>query len=85
MSNDAEGGSSPRVPQDGKDKARRELSTGDGDAWAVVSYLIAGVGFWGLVGWLLDRWMGTGFMVMIGVFVGFAGAFYLIVRRFGKG
>lgn len=75
MSNDANDGPArkrPGVP-------------GDSDAWAVVSYLLAGVGFWGFVGWLLDRWLGTSFLVMIGVFVGFAGAFYLIIRRFGKG
>jgi ATP synthase protein I len=50
-----------------------------------VSYLIAGVGFWGFVGWLLDRWLETSWLVMVGVFVGFAGAFYLIIKRFGKG
>jgi ATP synthase protein I len=64
---------------------KRPSAPGDGDGWAVVSYLLAGVGFWGFVGWLLDRWLETSFLVMIGVFVGFAGAFYLIIRRFGKG
>jgi F0F1-type ATP synthase assembly protein I len=76
MSNDASGGPGKRGPA---------VPGGDGDAWAVVSYLIAGVGFWGFVGWLMDRWLGTSWLVMIGVLVGFAGAFYLIIRRFGKG
>lgn len=66
-------------------KERPTPAGGDGDAWAVVSYLIAGVGCWGFVGWLLDRWLETSWLVMVGVFVGFAGAFYLIIKRFGKG
>jgi ATP synthase protein I len=77
MSNDANGGPS--------DNEKRRALQVESDGWAVVSYLIAGVGFWGFAGWLLDRWLETSFMVMIGVFVGFAGAFYLIIRRFGKG
>ena len=84
MSNDANSGPSGTPKGDGRGK-RPAYPGGDGDAWAVVSYLIAGVGFWGLVGWLLDRWLDTSWLVMIGVFVGFAGAFYLIIRRFGKG
>ena len=76
MSDEANGGPT--------DDTRRALKA-ERDGWAVVSYLIAGVGFWGFAGWLLDRWLETRFMVMIGVFVGFAGAFYLIIRRFGKG
>jgi F0F1-type ATP synthase assembly protein I len=76
MSNDANG-EPPR---------RRPLiqGGGDGDGWAVVSYLIAGVGFWTFVGWLLDRWLETNVFVMIGVLIGFGGAFYLIIRRFGR-
>lgn len=77
MSNDAGG--------DGGPGRKRPFVQGDGDGWAVVSYLIAGVGFWALIGWLLDQWLDTGFLVMIGVFVGFAGAFYLIIRRYGRG
>lgn len=84
MSDDANSGPS-RTPQDDGKRKRPTYPGGDGDAWAVVSYLIAGVGFWGFVGWLLDRWLHTSWLVMIGVFVGFAGAFYLIIRRFGKG
>ena len=93
MSNDAnrgplDPGDEPpprRTPPGGPERRRPAIVSGDADAWAVVSYLIAGVGFWGFVGWLLDRWLDTSWFVMIGIFVGFAGAFYLIVRRFGKG
>jgi F0F1-type ATP synthase assembly protein I len=53
--------------------------------WSVIGTLIAGVLAWGGIGWLLDRWLGTRFLVAIGVIVGAAGAFYLIIRRHGSG
>jgi F0F1-type ATP synthase assembly protein I len=53
--------------------------------WSILGTLIAGVLAWGGIGWLLDRWLGTRFLVAIGVIVGAAGAFYLIIRRHGSG
>ena len=38
------------------------------------SYLVAGVLFYGAVGWLLDQWLGTRFLVAVGVLLG-AGRF----------
>ena len=29
------------------------------DPWAVISYLLAGVIFYGGIGWLVDWWLGT--------------------------
>ena len=34
--------------------------------WTALSYLIAGIGFWGFVGWLADHWLKTG-----GIAIGF--------------
>jgi ATP synthase protein I len=49
-----------------------------------LSYLIAGMLVWGLIGWLVDRWLGSGHVATgIGVVFGAAGGVYLIVRRFG--
>ena len=53
--------------------------------WSILGTLIAGVLAWGGIGWLLDRWLGTRFLVAIGVLIGAAGAFYLIIRRHGGG
>ena len=64
----------PRRPGDGSDVV-----------WSILGTLIAGVLAWGGIGWLLDRWLGTRFLVAIGVLVGAAGAFYLIIRRYGSG
>ena len=52
--------------------------------WSIIGTLIAGVLAWGGIGWLLDRWLGTRFLVAIGIIVGMAGAFYLIIKRYGS-
>jgi len=41
-----------------------------GDPWLAFGYLVSGVLLYGLVGWLLDRWLGTGFLVAIGIVLG---------------
>ena len=53
--------------------------------WSIIGTLVAGVLAWGGIGWLLDRWLGTRYLVAVGIVVGMAGAFYLIIRRYGGG
>jgi F0F1-type ATP synthase assembly protein I len=53
--------------------------------WSILGTLVAGVLAWGGIGWLLDRWLGTSFLVAVGILVGAAGAFYLIIKRYGSG
>jgi F0F1-type ATP synthase assembly protein I len=53
--------------------------------WSIIGTFVAGVLAWGLIGWALDRWLGTSFLVAIGIMVGAAGAFYLIIKRYGSG
>jgi len=49
-----------------------------------LSYLLAGMLVWGLLGWLVDRWLGSGHVATgVGVVLGAAGGVYLIARRFG--
>jgi ATP synthase protein I len=50
----------------------------------VLSYLIAGVGLYGLLGWLGDHYLGTGFLLPIGIIAGAAFGCYVIIRRFGR-
>lgn len=50
----------------------------------VLSYLIAGVLVWGLLGWLADYLLGTRFLLPIGILLGAAGAVYLVIKRFGQ-
>lgn len=53
-----------------------------GDPWHAFGYLVAGVVFYGLLGWLADRWLGTRYLVAIGILVGAALGIYLTYSRF---
>jgi F0F1-type ATP synthase assembly protein I len=52
--------------------------------WSIIGTLVAGVLAWGGIGWLLDRWLGTEYLVAVGILLGMAGAFYLIIKRYGS-
>jgi ATP synthase protein I len=70
-------------PPKRSDDPFREPS-GAGQGWTALSYLIGGMAVWGLIGWLVDRWLDTGGLATgIGVVVGAAGGIYLVVRRLG--
>jgi ATP synthase protein I len=55
-----------------------------GDPWQAFGYVTSGVALYGFVGWLLDRWWGTGFMVAIGILAGAALGIYMTFGRFGR-
>ena len=59
-------------------------SANPGDGWTVIAYLLSGLLFWGGIGVLLDRWLGTSFLVLIGMLVGAVSAVYLVYIRYGK-
>jgi ATP synthase protein I len=63
----------------------RKPGGGSDIVWSILGTLVAGVLAWGGIGWLLDRWLGTSYLVAVGILVGAAGAFYLIIRRYGSG
>ena len=62
------------------DALRHEQSAGLNQAMRVLSYLIAGVAFYGFLGWLGDRLLGTGFLLPVGIILGAGLAVYLIFR-----
>ena len=51
--------------------------------WNVVSYLISGPVMFGGIGWALDRWLGYGFFVPVGILAGMAVSLYLVWFRYG--
>lgn len=53
-----------------------------GDPWYAFCYLVAGVAFYGLLGWLGDRWLGTSFLVAVGILLGAGLGVYLTWSRF---
>jgi ATP synthase protein I len=67
------------------DPSREPPGRGADVVWSIIGTLVAGVLAWGAIGWLLDRWLGTSYLVAVGIVVGMAGAFYLIIKRYGSG
>lgn len=55
-----------------------------GDPWHAVGYLVSGVFVYGLLGWLADRWLGTSFLVAVGIMVGVLLGLYLTWNRFTR-
>ena len=74
-----------RVMAGNQTPERPGSSDGANAGYAAVGYLIAGMGVWGFVGWLLDRWLHLPAHIgmMVGLVVGMAAAIYLIVKRLG--
>lgn len=60
----------------------RELARGD--AWHAFGYLVSGVVIYGAVGWALDRWWGTGYLVVIGILLGVVLGLYATWARFNR-
>jgi ATP synthase protein I len=52
--------------------------------WAIFSYLLAGMLFYGAVGWLVSRWTHMPIIFPVGMIVGLLLAIVLIVYRYGR-
>ncbi|GAA0972964.1 hypothetical protein ENKNEFLB_01850 [Nocardioides aquaticus] len=53
-----------------------------GDPWHAFGYVVSGVAVYGLVGWWADQWLGTSFLVAIGILFGAVLGIYLTISRF---
>lgn len=65
--------SPPPAPHDDRPK---------GDPWHAFGYIVSGVAVYGVLGWLADRWLGTTFLVAVGILVGAVFGIYLTFARF---
>ncbi len=59
-------------------------SEGLGDPWAAFGYLVAGVAFYGLLGWGLSAWLHAIWLIPVGILVGAALGLYMVYARLGK-
>jgi F0F1-type ATP synthase assembly protein I len=41
-----------------------------GDPWRAFGHVVSGVAVYGVLGWLADRWLGTSYLVAVGIVVG---------------
>ena len=71
--------------------SRQEAASGQGrdgggenEGWAVLSYLIAGMIFYGGVGWLIGHWTHLSFLFPVGMLTGLVLGIVLILYRYGK-
>jgi ATP synthase protein I len=72
----------PASPRGVLDSSRRGLWTGVDEASVMGVELIAAILFWGGIGWLADRWLGTTpWLLGVGAMVGYAAGLYLIWVR----
>ena len=51
-----------------------------GKAFKVSTELVAGVFVGGFIGWALDRWLGTHFLLIVFLFLGIAAGFLNVIR-----
>jgi F0F1-type ATP synthase assembly protein I len=73
----------PQAAMDQPKSQGGEKSNGMDLGLRVLSYLISGVLIYGLLGWLGDYYLGTRFLLPIGIVAGAAFGCYVIIRRFG--
>lgn len=65
------------------DDEHRDGALPESRAWNIVSYLMAGLLGFGLPAWLLDQWLGTTWLTLVGLVVGMAVAMLVIWVRYG--
>lgn len=56
-----------------------------GDPWHAFGYLVSGVAVYGILGWFADRWLGTSFLVVLGILLGAGFGIYMTFARFNRG
>jgi len=54
----------------------------DGDPWAAFGYLVAGVAFYGALGWGLSVWLHADYWIPIGIVVGIGLGMYMVFARY---
>ncbi|MBW3620658.1 MAG: AtpZ/AtpI family protein [Actinobacteria bacterium] len=61
---------------------RRELWRDADTGWTMTVELLTAVGVWGGIGWLLDRWLGTGPWILVaGLVLGAVLGTYVVFLR----
>lgn len=52
--------------------------------WTIFGYMLSGLLIWGGIGYGLDWWLNTDFLLLGGLLLGMGSALYLIWLRFGR-
>lgn len=70
--------------RDSFDSSRGQSRGEESALWSIFGYLISGQIVWGGIGWGLDQWLGTSFLVLVGLLLGMGSSIYLVWLRFGR-
>lgn len=76
-------GTSRPAPPPESDPLEQGGPVAESAAWSILSYLITGPLLYGGLGWLLDEWLGTQFLVALGIVGGMALSLYVVYVRYG--
>jgi ATP synthase protein I len=52
------------------------------DPWAAFGYLVAGVLFYGAIGWVVSLWLHAAYWIPIGILVGAGFGTYMVFNRY---
>lgn len=66
------------------DSSDTSPSTNSDAGLRILSLLLAGLLLYGGLGWLGDRYFGTGWMLPAGLILGVVLSIYLVIKRFGS-
>ncbi|WIY83815.1 hypothetical protein [Propionimicrobium sp. PCR01-08-3] len=61
-----------------------QRSTSKDQGLTILSYLLAGIGLYGGLGWLADRAFHTSFLIAVGLILGAVISMYIIIKRYGS-
>jgi F0F1-type ATP synthase assembly protein I len=67
------------------DEPERSVPSGGEDGMAVLSYILAGLIFYGGLGWAGDHFLKTSWLLPLGLILGLVSSVYLIIKRYGSG
>jgi F0F1-type ATP synthase assembly protein I len=75
----------PIRPPDASGSEEPDAAPGDPgtqDPWAAFGYFVAGVLLYGGIGFVLDRWLDTSFLLPVGILFGVLVAMYMVFARY---
>ncbi|HUD39224.1 MAG TPA: hypothetical protein VMR14_20160 [Streptosporangiaceae bacterium] len=52
--------------------------------WSVFGYLVAGMAFYGALGWLIGRWTHIAALFPIGMLVGLGIGMFAVIYKYGR-
>jgi hypothetical protein len=76
--------SGPDMSEHEHDEAGDVARAEQNHAWHAVSLLLAGLVFWGGIGWLVGRWLDSQLFTAAGILLGVGLALYLVWIRYGR-